>query len=533
MSGAAGALGGPVAGTPAGPRSIEALFARHGPNYRWLVTFTAMIGTVATILSSTIVNVAVPDIMGAFGVGQDRAQLLAAGFLAATTGTMLLTAWCVEAFGARATYLGALLAFIAGSALGGLATGEPSVVAGRILQGAAAGLLQPLGMQLVFRVFPPERRGSAMGIFAVGVVMAPALGPAIGGVMTDGFGWRSVFLLAIPLPLLGLVLGWLYLPGRAGTGKRPRFDAPGALLLVTAIGALLTGLSSGQHDGWGSDAVVLELTLAGLATLAFIGWEMWTPTPLFDPRIMAHRGFSAAFCVAFLYGAALFGTTYLAPLFVQLVQGYTATRAGMMLIPAGLVMVVCFPISGRIADRVPPIGPVTIGMLLFALSAWLMAGVDTDLGFWALAGWIAIGRFGLSLAMPSMNTGALRALPPRFLGQGAGGINFARQLGGAIGVNGLSIVLEQRTQAHAVALAAGQDGANPVTFELRRMVQALLEQEGVPRTLWEAGFQEVLGRMIHAQALMLGFRDSFLVAAVGCLAAVLPALLMWRRRVAA
>jgi MFS transporter, DHA2 family, multidrug resistance protein len=530
MSGAAGTLGGPVPATPTGPRSIEALFVQYGPNYRWLVTFTAMIGTVATILSATIVNVAVPDIMGAFGIGQDRAQLLAAGFLAATTGTMLVTAWCVEAFGARATYLGALLAFIAGSVLGGMATGEPGVVAGRILQGAAAGLLQPLGMQLVFRVFPPERRGSAMGIFAVGVVMAPALGPAIGGVMTDGFGWRSVFLLAIPLPLLGLVLGWLFLPGRASTGKRPRFDAPGFVLLITAIGALLTGLSSGQHEGWGSDSVVLELALAALAASGFVAWELWTRTPLFDPRLMAHRGFAAAFCVAFLYGAALFGTTYLAPLFVQLVQGYTATRAGVMLIPAGLVMIVCFPISGRIADRVPPIGPVAIGMLLFAVSAWLMAGVDTDVAFWTIALWIAVGRLGLSLAMPSMNIGALRALPPRFLGHGAGGINFARQFGGAIGVNGLSIVLEQRTQAHAVALTAGQDGANPATLELRRMVEALLVQEGVPRTLWEAGFQEVLGKMIHAQAQMLGFRDSFLVAAVGCLVGVLPALLLGRRR---
>ncbi len=531
MSGAAvpGGLSGGGA-LPPQARSIEALFARHGEGYRWLVTFTAMIGTVSTILSSTIVNVAVPEIMGAFGIGQDRAQLLSAGFLAATTGTMLLTAWCVEAFGARATFLGGLAVFIAGSILGGLAPSEPAIVAGRILQGAAAGLLQPLGMQVVFRVFPPERRGTAMGIFAVGVVMAPALGPTVGGVMTDGFGWRSVFLMALPLPMLGLVLGWLYMPGRAGTGPRPRFDGLGFVLLITAIGALLAGLASGQHEGWGSDAVVIELTLAAVAAVGFVLWELRTKTPLFDPRMLANRGFAAAFAVAFVYGAALFGTTYLAPLFTQLVQGYTATRAGLMLMPAGIVMIICFPLSGRIADRVPPIGPVTAGMLVFGISAWLMAGVDTNLGFWTLALWIALGRIGLSLAMPSMNIGALRALPPRYLGQGAGGINFARQFGGALGVNGLSIVLEQRTEAHGVALAAGQDGANPVTLELRRMVETLLAQEGVPRTLWEAGFQEMLGRMIHAQALMLGFRDAFLVAAVACFLAVLPALLLGRRR---
>jgi EmrB/QacA subfamily drug resistance transporter len=530
VSDAALPAGATPAARPVPARSIEALFAHYGPNYRWMVTFAAMIGTVATILSSTIVNVAVPEIMGAFGIGQDRAQLLAAGFLAATTGTMLVTAWCVEAFGTRATYIGALLAFIAGSVLGGLAPGEPAVVAGRILQGAAAGLLQPLGMQVVFRVFPPEKRGSAMGLFAVGVVMAPALGPTIGGLMTDAFGWRSVFLLALPLPLLGLVVGWLFLPGRTATGPRPRFDTLGLLLLVTALGALLTGLASGQHEGWGSDTVAIELALAALATVGFIAWELHTPTPLFDPRIMAHRGFAAAFAVAFVYGAALFGTTYLAPLFVQLVQGYTATRAGLLLMPAGLLMVVCFPIAGRIADKVPPIWPVTIGMLVFALSCWMMAAVDTDMSFWALAFAIMVGRVGLSLAMPSMNTGALRALPPRFLGQGSGGINFARQLGGALGVNGLSVVLEQRTETWMEALKIGQDGTRPATLELRRMIEGLMVQSGVPQTLWEAGFHDSLHRILHAQALVLGFRDAFLLAAAVCLLAVIPALLMGRAK---
>ncbi|WP_240048371.1 DHA2 family efflux MFS transporter permease subunit [Crenalkalicoccus roseus] len=511
------------------PRSVEALFARYGPSYRLLVAFTAMIGTVSTILSSTIVNVAIPDIMGAFGIGQDRAQLLAAGFLAATTGTMLLTAWAVEAFGFRATYLAAMAIFLAGSALGGLAPNEAALVAGRVMQGASAGLLQPLGMQVVFQVFPPERRGTAMGLFAVGVVMAPALGPALGGVVTDAFGWRAVFLAALPLPLLGLGLGWLFMPGRPREGKRPRFDAVGFLLLNTAIFALLAGLASGQQLGWRSDAVVLELTVAALAATGFVLWELRTPAPMLDPRIFANPAFAGGAAVAFVYGAALFGTTYLAPLFVQLVQGYTATRAGLLLMPAGLAMIVCFPISGRIADRVPPVGPVAIGLVVFALSSWLMVGVDTQVPFWTLALWILLGRVGLSLAMPSMNTGSLRALPPRFLGQGAGAINFSRQFGGALGINGLSIALEQRTQFHAEALTASQDGTQAATLELRRLIEGLLAQEGVPQTLWQAGFEQFLGRMIHAQALMLGFRDGFLIAAVVCLVAVLPALLMRRR----
>ena len=516
----------------AAPRSIEALTARWGPRWRLLVTFTAMLGTVSTILSSTIVNVALPDIMGAFGIGQDRAQLVSTGFLAATTATMLLNAWCIEAFGFRATYLGAMAVFVLGSALGGLAPSEDLLVLARILQGASAGLLQPLGMQLVFRVFPAERRGSAMGLFAVGVVMAPALGPTLGGVMTDAFGWRSVFVTALPLPAIGMALGWVFLPGRDRPpgARRPPFDAPGFLLLLLATAMLLTGLSSGQRHGWSSDEVVTELAVALLAAAGFVLWELWAKAPMLDPRIYANRGFACASAVALVYGAALFGTTYLAPLFVQLVQGYTATRAGMMLMPAGLMMVICFPVSGRIADRVAPTWPMVIGLTIFAWSCWLMSEVDTDLPFWTLALWVLVGRVGLSLAMPSMNTGALRALPPRFLGQGAGAINFARQFGGALGVNGLSIVLEQHVQLHAAALAATQDGSNPVTLELRRMVEALMAQEGVPETLRLAGFEDYLGRIVLAQAQMLAFRDAFVVAALVCLAAIVPALLTRRAR---
>jgi EmrB/QacA subfamily drug resistance transporter len=528
VSGAAALPG----GTPTSGRSIEALRALHGPHWRPLVTVAAMLGTVSTILSSTIVNVAVPDIMGAFGIGQERAQLLSTGFLAATTTTMLLNAWSVDAFGFRATYLAAMAVFVAGSLLGGLAPNEDALVVARLMQGAAAGLLQPLGMQLVFRIFPPERRGSAMGLFAVGIVLAPALGPTIGGVMTDAFGWRSVFLAALPLPVLGMLMGWVLLPSREAPpgSRRPRFDAPGFLLLVIAVTALLMALSSGQREGWTSNAVVTELALTLLAGVAFVAWELTTPTPMLDPRIYASRGFACASAVALVYGAALFGTTYLAPLFVQLVQGYTATRAGLMLMPAGLIMLICFPLSGRLADRVAPTWPMTIGLAVFAWSCWLMAGVDTDLPFWTLALYVVVGRIGLTLAMPSMNTGALRALAPRFLGQGAGAINFARQFGGALGVNGLSIVLEQRTQQHAAAIVATQDGGNPVTLELRRAIETLMVQEGVPETLRLAGFEDFLGRVVLAQAQMLGFRDSFLVAGVVCAAAVLPALLTRRRR---
>ncbi|TDH59316.1 DHA2 family efflux MFS transporter permease subunit [Dankookia rubra] len=513
-------------------RTLEALGQRFGPSYRWLVTITAIIGTVASILSSTIVNVALPDIMGAFGIGQDHAQLLSTGFLAAVTGTMLMNAWLVESFGFRATYAAAVGLFLFGSVVAGVAPNEGLLILGRILQGASAGMLQPLMTQIVFQVFPAEKRGSAMGIAAIGVVLAPALGPTVGGLLVDNYGWRSVFFLAMPVALLGLAMGLVFMPS-AVSPQRRRFDLAGFLLLVTGLLALFMGLSSGQREGWGAGRVDAELGLAALAATGFVLWELHTPAPLLNPRVFGNIGFAGAFCVALIYGASIFGSTYLIPLFVQTIQGYTATRAGLVLMPAGLVMVVVFPIAGRLADRLPAWQPMVAGLLLFACSTWLLRGVDTDVPFWTLALWIMVGRVGLGLTMPSMNAGALRALPPRFLGQGAGAINFARQFGGALGVNLLSILLEQKTELHAQTLTPTQDGSSAATLEFLRLTQSLLRQDGVPETELLGGSYDYLARVLAAQAGMLGFRDSFLAVTIACLVALLPAMALRRRRISA
>lgn len=523
------ALGPGASGGWAGP-TIEELAARWGAPYRWLVTLAAMIGTIATILSATIVNVALPQVMGAFGIGQDHAQLISTAFLAAVTGTMLLNGWLVDSFGCRLTFAAAIAMFVIGSIISGSAPNEGVLITGRVLQGAAAGMVQPLGMQIIFQVFPPERRGSAMGLYAVGVVLAPALGPTLGGVIVDEFGWRAVFFMGVPFALLGLALGLVFLPGPARDGVRRRFDGPGFVLLVTALLALLTGLASGQREGWGSDRVMLELGLAALAGTGFVLWELRTDTPMLNPRLFAVRGFACSAAVGLVYGMGLFGSTYLIPLFVQTIQGYSATRAGLLLMPAGLAMVVVFPIAGRLADRFTPPGPIAVGLLLFAASVWLMTGVGTDTPFWTFALWILLGRVGFGLAMPSMNAGGLRALPPRWVGQGSGAINFARQFGGALGVNLLSIHLERSTLFYSQALTATQDG-RAATRELLREVERLLAGSGIDELTRQAMAQDHLGQMILSQASMLAFRDTFLLVAFACLAALVPvAIMRWGGR---
>ncbi|KAA5607172.1 DHA2 family efflux MFS transporter permease subunit [Roseospira marina] len=486
-----------------------------------------MIGTIATVLTATIINVAIPDVMGTFGMGQDKAQLLSTGFLAAMTGTMLLNAFLLERVGRRTTYLLAMAVFVGASILGGLAPGELVLILARVLQGAAAGIIQPLAMQVIFQVFPPERRGTAMGIFGVGVVLAPAIGPTLGGLMVDSFSWRYVFFFPVPFALMAMALARLFLPGREHS-ERPAhpFDGLGFALIVAFLVSLLSALSNGVREGWLSDPILIAFTVAVLSGLAFVAWEMWTAHPLLDPRLFASPTFAGASVVAFIFGFGLFGSTYLIPLFVQSIQGYTPTRSGLLLMPAGLVLAMVFPLAGRLSDSVPAPALIAFGLVLFGASLLLMGHADTNTPFWLMAGWIVFGRIGLGFILPSLNAGALRALPLRFLGQGAGTINFVRQLGGALGVNLLAIALTHQSQQHTDALTATQVAGNAAMHESVALLERLFHQGGVPAMVQEPAALHFLGRIIQAQGSMLGYRDGFMLTGAVSLAALVPVLMM-------
>ena len=233
---------------PSPPSSLAALRARYGARYRWLSLGTVMLGTIASIMASTIVNVAVPDMSHHFTLGQERAQWLAAGFMAAMTVSMPLTPWLLERHGYRRTYMAAVLLLLAGSIAGGLANSYGLVLAMRVTEGLAAGVLQPIPAIIILRGFKPEEQGRAMGLFGFGVVLAPALGPSIGGVLVEWFGWRSIFFVASPFCLLALPLAWKLLPHSAPGGAEVnatgvRLDLIGLVLVTITI---LLGLNEGD-----------------------------------------------------------------------------------------------------------------------------------------------------------------------------------------------------------------------------------------------------------------------------------------------
>ena len=511
--------------------TTEVLLARYGPRYRLYVTAAAMLGTISAVLTTTTVNVALPDIMGSFGIGQDRAQWLSTGALAGMTVGMLLCAWLIDNFGQRKTFVGALGIFIAALVIAGLSPNELVLIFARVAQGVIAGLLQSLAMFTLFTVFPPERRGTAMGLFSISVILGPAIGPTVGGILIEHSSWRYVFYIAIPFSVAGILLGSLFMPERDEKAERAHFDWPGFLLLCITMSSLLTGLSNGQREGWQSDFVLGLLALAACAGTGFLVWELRVPQPLVNLRVLASGQFTAAACVAVIFGLGMFGSVYLVPLFVQTVQGFTPLAAGLLLMPGGLLLGIFMPLGGYLSDRLPPRALIVTGLLCFAGSAYWMGSVDANTSFWGLAFWVVVSRIGLALIKPTLNLAAMSALPPALLGQGAGMINFSRQLGGAFGVNLLSVYLDRRTFFYSDILTSMQTASNSATAELRHTVERLLAQAGAPIHLQSDGALHFLGRVVHAQASTLAFRDSFLIVTLVFVLALIPAWIMGRKTV--
>lgn len=498
------------------------------PN-RWLVTITVTIGAISTILATTIINVAIPSVMGAFGIGQDTAQWLASGFLAATTTAMLMADWFVRQLGRRGTYQLGMSVFIFGSLLGSIADSIEVVIAARIVQGAAAGLIQPLTMVTIFEAFPVNERGKAMGIFGIGSIMAPSLGPYAGGLAVDAFDWHAVFLFPVPFCIIAGILGSFLLRPRDHAVQRTKFDWIGFALLVTFTFSLMTALSHGIREGWQSNFILGLFALAGTALVAFLTWEKFWPNPLLNLRLFTIPAYAIVTVIAWVMGASLFTSFYTTPLFVQLVQGYTPTLAGMMQIPAGLMMALGAVIFGRLGDLGYRRSLVFLGFVLVAYSNFLMSDADTNTPFVTFAIWLIVARVGVSCIFPNLNVTGLRALPPELLVQGSGAINFIRQLGGAFGVNIIAVVLEDRALFHGAALTATQTESNAATLDLFERLRILLAQgglTGVPDGAIDPMALQFLSQSVYAQAQMFAFRDSFLLIAFVATLALVPILFL-------
>ncbi|MCB2017730.1 MAG: MFS transporter [Hydrogenophaga sp.] len=476
---------------PSAEHTLVALRERHGPRYRWLLLLSVMVGTMASVMSSTIINVAIPDMSRHFVLGQERAQWVTSGFMAAMTVSMLTTPWLLARFGYRRTYMGCMTLLLAGGVAGGLASAFPLVLAARVAEGLAAGVVQPIPAIIILRAFEPHEQGRASGFFGMGVVLAPALGPSIGGLLVDAFGWRSIFFMVVPFCLTSFWLARRFVPvnapgGVAANSQGITLDWRGLMLASCGTLCLLNGLVE-LHGGTALTALIL-LAASGALLLAFIRLQRRllhrrshapAAQPLMNLSLFRDRRFAMGSIVAFIYGTALFGSTYLFPVYMQMGLGLSASYVGTILLPAGLVLAVTIALVGRWSDRQPTHRLVSAGLAMLAASFALMPTISKGgpaSTVPLLVSWAILGRIGLGFILPSLNTGAMRGLERHHIPQGASAINFLRMLGGATGVSLCGIVLEWRLAAHGVlpgSTGAGRLAPFNETFFLLSGVCAL------------------------------------------------------------
>jgi DHA2 family multidrug resistance protein len=486
------------------------------PYYKWLATTAVMFGMMGSVMSSTMVNITIPDVMGAYGIGQDQAHWLSTAFLCAMPVTMLTNGWFVINFGARTTFIWACVVFCLASVVGQVMPNYWGLVLVRTVQGACGGLLQPLTMTIIFPLFPPAERGRAMAIYFMGFILGPALGPTFGGFIVDYAHWQDVFGWSIPLMALSAVLGARFLPYRDADAVKSHLNWVSLGLVASCIGTFLTAISNGQRFGWDSPFVFGLFFLCAVSFVAFVTVELYSRAPLLDMRLFAVRSFTLTTIVGVILGAGMFGSLYLLPIYAQTVLDYTAVKAGLLLMVTGFLQLPVYPIGGRLAQQSRIGLPISAGMIFFAISSVVLASTDVNSGFWYIAIWAAFGRIGLGLALPSLQIAAMRDLPPELVAYGAGTLSFLRMTGAAVGTNVLAVTLEHRTVFHSDHLAATQTLTNPETAVLLDRVGAVLsDQQGIGPFEQSLLALHYLGQVITAQAQALAFQDGFMLLAIG------------------
>lgn len=422
---------------------------RHGERYKWMVLIVVALGTIAGVLATTSFNVAVPALMRDFAIGQEQVQWAITGFMAAMTVGMLPTPWLLQRIGFRRLFLGGIAVLAAGGIAGACASNFTLVVVLRIVQGLAAGVLQPLGTIAVMRLFPSHEQGRASGILGFGIVLAPALAPTLGGLMLDGFGWPAIFLINLPPCLIAATLGFFLLPVPKPQAEEERrdFDWIGVGLLTLMSVAVVECIASLQHSGPTAPWTLGFAGVVALALAAFVGHARRTRHPIIDLGLFGKRTFTLGTFVTFTYGFGLYASAYLIPVYLQQALRYSATDAGVALLPSGIVLALTIPLAGRGADRYSPLRVTRSGLAVFALSFVFLGLVAGHVTYPEIIGATVLGRIGLGLILPALSLATLRGMAPHQLGQSSVVVSYARQLGGVLGIAVAAVYVSWRESA--------------------------------------------------------------------------------------
>jgi EmrB/QacA subfamily drug resistance transporter len=408
--------------------------AGEGAQAGWGLPLAVLIaGMFMSILDISIVNVAIPTIQNEFGVTTDEVQWVVTGYTLALGVVVPVTAWLGDRFGLSRVYTLALLAFAAGSALCGLAWDLNSLVIFRIVQAIPGGILPVITLSILYRIVPRDRLGAAMGLYGLGVVFAPAIGPTLGGYLVEYVDWRLIFFINVPIGILGAVAAVLVLPGFPGWARR-RFDVLGFVTVAGGLFALLLALSEGQSWGWSSYRILGLITVSVLSLALFVVIELEVADPLLDIRVFCYGAYTHSLLLIAVLSVVLFGVLFYIPLFLQQAQGLGAFDAGLTLLPQALMMGLLMPIAGRVYDRIGPRWPAAIGLTVLAIGTYLMHNLTIETSREQVMWWLVLQGVGLGIAMMPIMAGGMAILPVTHVNVASAFNNVVQRVAGALGL---------------------------------------------------------------------------------------------------
>lgn len=512
---------------------FESLHHEHA-SYRWWVLSNVMIGTFMAVLDATIVNVGLPKIMAAFGVDVDKVEWIMTAYLLVFAVMLPTSGWVADHWGYKRTYFAALLLFTIGSFLCGLAWNEDALILFRVVQGAGAGFMMPVGMAIVTREFPPEKRGIALGFWSISAAASVSLGPLIGGYLIDNLDWQAIFDVNLPVGIVAM-FATLVIQREYKIDKARSFDFVGFVSMSVFLVFLLLALSNGNAawntGGWTSAFILICFGVSVLGLLVFLVTEFTVAHPLIELGLFKDFNFAIANAVLFIFGLGMFGSTFLLPLFLQNSLGYTALQAGSVFLPVGILQGIMSPISGFLSDRVNPKLPAVVGITFLALSLYLNSSLSLFSERDQIMVSLYIRGFALGLLFTPLSTIALSGISRHKMAQASGLFNVIRQIGGSFGVAIVGTMLTRRIMLHSAVYGQAVDVYSPsfqhVLYGLQNFAQHALggtAQEAATRA------RALLGSHIGQQAFVQAVNDDFLLAAGITALGVIPILFLKTKR---
>ena len=505
--------------------AVSAPQREGGLPYKWIVAGVVIFGLFMTILDTTIVNIAIPRLQNAFGASLSSVQWVLTGYTLAQGVATPLTAFLSQRLGQKQLYLLALTSFTIGSALCGLSINLPMLIVFRIIQGATGAFMTPLAITLLYSEFPLEERGLALGTLGIPILLAPAIGPTLGGYIVTFLGWQLIFYINVPIGIIGIILGSLFLHQNHAE-RRTHFDIPGFIFSASGLALLLYGISDASTDGWGSTKVLGCLVFGTLLLIIFVFVELNVASherqPLLDIRVFANASFTTSTIASILVTFALFGGLFILPIYLQALRGLSPFQAGLLLLPQAFASMIASVISGRLVDKIGVRVVIIPGLVALAIALWLFSSIGTHTPYGTMQIWLIIRSFALGFCFQPLYISALSEIRLARLPQATAVSTTVRLVVSSLTVAIMATLIQTQTSLHYAHLAERVTPFSPLG-KLVPNIQALFMFHGAPASKAYATTLQIVSRLVHSQATILAIQDTFRISLLLTVVAIIAA----------